>query len=73
MTETLRVTYINCDFCTAKNHCTACGGELAQALLPKPGIHAAGINLPDHALQISHSLASDALEDLLDGMGLLVG
>ncbi len=73
MTETLRVTYINCDFCTAKNHCTACGGELAQALLQKPGIHAAGINLPDHALQISHSLASDALEDLLDGMGLLVG
>ena len=73
MTETLRVTYINCDFCTAKNHCTACGGELAQALLQKTGIHAAGINLPDHALQISHSLASDALEDLLDGMGLLVG
>ncbi len=73
MTETLRVTYINCDFCTAKNHCTACGGELAQALLQKPGIHAAGINLPGHALQISHSLASDALEDLLDGMGLLVG
>lgn len=73
MTETLRVTYINCDFCTAKNHCTACGGELAQALLQKPGIHAAGINLPDHALQISHSLASAALEDLLDGMGLLVG
>ena len=73
MTETLRVTYINCDFCTAKNHCTACGGELAQALLQKPVIHAAGINLPDHALQISHSLASDALEDLLDGMGLLVG
>ena len=32
MTEALRVTYINCDFCTAKNHCTACGGELAQAL-----------------------------------------
>ena len=62
MTEALRVTYINCDFCTAKNHCTACGGELAQALLQKPGIHAAGINLPDHALQISHSLTSDALE-----------
>lgn len=73
MTEALRVTYINCDFCTAKNHCTACGGELAQALLQKPGIHAAGINLPDHALHISHSLTSDALEDLLDGMGLLVG
>ena len=28
MTETLTITYLNCGFCTAKNHCAACGGEL---------------------------------------------
>ena len=32
MTEVLRITYINCDFCTAKNHCAACGSELEQSL-----------------------------------------
>lgn len=72
MTEALRVTYLNCGFCTAKNHCAACGGELARALEQKPGIRAVEVNLPDHALRISHDLAPDALEDLLDGMGLLV-
>ena len=59
MTETLTVTYMNCGFCTARNHCAACGEELARD--------------PDHSLEITHSLYRDSLEDLLDGMGLLVG
>ena len=69
MTETLTVTYMNCGFCTARNHCAACGEELAG----RPGIEAARVNLPDHSLEITHSLDRDSLEDLLDGMGLLVG
>ena len=27
MTETLTVTYMNCGFCTARNHCAACGED----------------------------------------------
>ena len=73
MEQTLKITYINCDFCTAKNHCAACGQELAQALAEKPGITSAQINLPDHTAGIEHSLDGGELEDLLDGMGLLVG
>lgn len=73
MTEKLKISYMNCDFCTARNHCTACGAELAQSLLQKPGITAAEVNLPDHTLHVAHSLDGDALEDLLDAMGLLVG
>lgn len=70
-TETLRIAYINCDFCTAKNHCAACGRELAASLLQKPGIRAAEVNIPDHSLRVSHDLDGGALEDLLDGAGLL--
>ena len=73
MTETKRITYINCGFCTAKNHCKSCGDELAQALARKAGIANAAINLPEHTLQVAHSLENDELEDLLDAMGLLVG
>ncbi len=73
MTEILKISYMNCDFCTAKNHCAACGGELAEALARKPGIQAAAFNIPDRTLQVTHSLDGDDLEDLLDGMGVLVG
>ena len=73
MEETLKITYMNCDFCTAKNHCAACGGELAESLVQRAGIETAELNIPDHALRIRHSLDPDGLEDLLDGMGLLVG
>lgn len=72
-TETLKITYTNCGFCTAKNHCAACSKELSQALAEKPGVHSALVNIPDRTLQVTHTLDSDSLEDLLEGMGLLVG
>ena len=71
--KTLKISYLNCDFCTAKNHCAACGGELAEALIQKPGVESAEVNIPDHTLRVRHSLDADDLEDLLDGMGILVG
>ena len=73
MTETLTISYMNCDFCTAKNHCASCGADLAQSLLQKPGIEAAEMNIPDHTLRVTHTLDPDDLEDMLDGMGVLVG
>ncbi|MBD5150911.1 MAG: hypothetical protein HDT16_00040 [Oscillibacter sp.] len=73
MTETLTISYLNCGFCTAKNHCKSCGAELVQSLLQRPGIEAAEMNIPDHTLQVTHTLDADDLEDLLDGMGVLVG
>lgn len=73
MEETLKISYINCDFCTAKNHCASCGQELSEALLGKPGIQAAQVNVPEHTLRLTHTLDGDALEDLLDAMGLLAG
>ena len=73
MTETLTITYLNCGFCTAKNHCAACGGELSAALEQKPGIARAQVNVPDYTLLVEHDMDSGDLEDLLDGMGLLIG
>ena len=73
MKETLKISYLNCGFCTAKNHCASCGAELAQSLEQKPGIETARVNIPDHSLQITHNMDGDDLEDLLDAMGLLVG
>lgn len=73
MEETLKISYMNCGFCTAKNHCKSCGAELARSLLQKTGIEAAEMRIPDHTLRLTHSLDADALEDLLDGMGVLVG
>ena len=73
MTEILKISYMNCGFCTARNHCAACGGELARSLLQRPGIEAAELNIPDSTLRVTHTLDADDLEDLLDGMGLLVG
>ena len=73
MTETLTISYMNCDFCTAKNHCASCGADLAQSLLQKPGIEAAEMNIPDRTLRVTHTLDPDDLEDMLDGMGVLMG
>lgn len=73
MEQTLTIAYVNCGFCTAKNHCAACGRELSEALLCKPGIQAAQVNVPERTLRLTHNLDSDALEDLLDAMGLLAG
>ena len=73
MEEILTITRTKCSFCTAKNHCAACGEELAQSLAEKPGIVSAKISIPDHIAEIVHSLDGGDLEDLLDGMGLLVG
>lgn len=72
MEDTLKISYMNCGFCTAKNHCAVCGSELEQSLMGKPGITSAKINIPDHTASIEHTLDDDDLEDLLDGMGLLV-
>lgn len=73
MEETLKISYLSCGFCTAKNHCASCGAELSRSLEQKPGIEAAQVNIPDHLLQITHSMDSDDLEDTLDAAGLLVG
>ncbi|MBD5160613.1 MAG: cation transporter [Oscillibacter sp.] len=73
MKEALKISYMNCGFCTAKNHCAACGAELTRSLLQKPGIEAAEMCIPDRTLRVTHSLDADELEDLLDGMGVLVG
>lgn len=73
MKETLKISYMNCGFCTAKNHCAACSRELSQALAEKPGVQSALVDLPEHSLTAVHTLDPDALEDLLDGMGLLLG
>ena len=71
MRELLRVTYLNCGFCVGKNHCKSCGRELSEALASRPGIRGAEVSVPDHTAAIDHDLDRGALEDLLDGMGLM--
>lgn len=71
MEETVAVSYVKCGFCTAKNHCAACGRELSAALAEKPGIQCAAVDLLEHTLRVVHSLGRGDLEDLLDGMGLI--
>ena len=73
MTRTLSVTYLNCGFCAARNHCAACGADLSAALMQKPGVSEAALNIPDRTLHITCALDEESLEDLLDGMGVLVG
>lgn len=73
MCETIPVTYVKCQFCTAKNHCAACGAELGEALAAKKGVRSAVVNIPDHTARLDHDLDGDELEDMLDAMGLLVG
>ena len=41
----LPVTYVKCAFCTAKNHCAACGGELTGDLRAKTGVEDAAVDL----------------------------
>ena len=71
MEETLKVSYIRCGFCTAKNHCAACGGEAARALARRPGVREAEADASGRVLRVVHDLDREALEDLLDGMGIL--
>ena len=72
MTEYFAVTYRSCGFCVGKNHCADCGRALAQALLEKPGVTAARVSTQEGAAWIDHTLGRDTLEDILEGLGLLV-
>ena len=72
MEETVAVSYVKCGFCTAKNHCAACGEELSAALAEKQDIQSAAVDLWGHTLRLTHSLEREDLEDLLDGMGLII-
>ena len=65
------VTYVKCAFCTAKNHCTACSGELTEALGNKTGVERAEVNLLEHKACVTASLSREDIEDLLEGMGLM--
>ena len=67
----LPVAYVKCAFCTAKNHCAACSGELTRDLEAKPGVEAAAVNLPEHTARVRTGLARTDIEDLLEGMGLM--
>lgn len=73
MTETLSITYLKCQSCTAKIHCEACGEELAASLSKKQGIYSVLANIPDKSIRVEHDLDIDALEDLLDEQGALLG
>lgn len=46
--------------------------ELSAALTEKPGILAAELDIPKKTLRLEHNMDRDALEDLLDGMGLII-
>ena len=68
---TFPVTYVKCAFCTAKNHCAACGAELTEILAARDGIHSAAVNLLEHTVRAETSLSREDTEDLLEGMGLM--
>ena len=67
----LPVTYVKCAFCTAKNHCAACGGELTGDLRAKIGVEDAAVDLLAHTVRIKTGLTQTDIEDLLEGMGLM--
>ncbi len=71
MEETFSITYMKCGFCTARNHCGACGEEISRTLAEKPGILSANADMNAKTLQISYTTGRDALEDILDGMGVM--
>ena len=71
MEEKLRIAYTKCGFCTAKNHCQACGEELSEALSARPGILEAQIDTKAHTAHIVHQMDLEDLLDLLEGMGLM--
>ena len=66
------VTYVKCAFCTAKNHCAACGGELSEALAAREGVDSAAVDLLAHTVRAASPLQQEDIEDLLEGMGLMV-
>lgn len=65
------VTYVKCAFCTAKNHCAACGRELSEALGARDGVESAAVNLLEHTVRVETFLSREDTEDLLEGMGLM--
>ena len=71
METQLKLTYTKCGFCTARNHCQACGEELSEALSARPGIREVQIDTKAHTAHITHDMDSDELLDLLEGMGLM--
>ncbi len=71
METSLKIAFVKCSFCSAKNHCRSCGEELSEALAARPGIQAAEVDTKAHTARILHDMDLDELLDLLEGMGVM--
>ena len=73
MTATYRFTYLPCQFCVGKNHCNACGEEIASQLRAMPGVEAAEVNRPDGVLTVTYAgIDPEDMEDAMDAIGVFM-
>ena len=66
------VTYLKCQSCAAKNHCSSCSAEAAEALLRCGDVEAAEVDLQQKRVRISGG-NEETLLDALEAVGILAG
>lgn len=73
MTTTYTFTYLPCQFCVGKNHCAACGEEIARQLKSLPGVLSAEVDRPQNRLTVACEGIDPAdLEDAMDAFGVFL-
>ena len=70
MTHTISITYIACQTCHAKIHCEECEKRLEEALMRVQGINGASVKLGPKQVVVDGLVDMDALEEILEDLGL---
>lgn len=66
-------SYLPCQFCVGKSHCSQCGEEIRRALLGMDGVAAVEMDVPSRRLHMTLQGAdTDSIIDRADALGVLL-
>ena len=70
MKNTYAITYLPCQTCHARIHCTDCEQRLLPSILAIPGVDSALIQIARKELQVEGNVEEDTLLDTLEELGI---
>ena len=68
--STYAITYLPCQTCHARIHCTDCEQRLLPSILAIPGVDSVLIQIARKELQVEGNVEEDTLLDTLEELGI---
>lgn len=72
MTHQISFSYIGCQTCQARIYCEECEKRLSQMLMRLEGVNGAAVQMGTKQLVIDGTQDCDALEEILEDLGIFI-